>query len=112
MGLPRCSHRLVGLSDLLHRGDESDGGHADAAPLLGDQDAEEAQASHLAEQVGRTTRLFPSHRSTGRDLLLCELAAQVDKHPFGFGEREVHEPILLFRPVQHRIGHSSYLCPS
>ena len=38
--------------------------------------------------------------STRRDLLLRELAAQVDQIAFRLGEREVHAPILLDRPVQ------------
>ena len=62
--LPRGRDRLVGQADLLHRGDEADGGHADAAPLLGDQHAEQAQRAHLAEQVGRAPRLLPRRGST------------------------------------------------
>ena len=85
---------------LLHRGDEADGRHADAAPLLGDQHAEQAQRAHLAEQVGRAPRLLPRQRRTRRDLLLRELAAEVDQIAFRLGEREVHAPILLDRPVQ------------
>ena len=58
--LPRRGHRLVGQADLLHRGDEADGRHADAAPLLGDQHAEQAQRAHLAEQVGRAAAPPPT----------------------------------------------------
>ena len=64
--LPRGGHRLVGQADLLHRGDEADGRHADAAPLLGDQHAEQAQRAHLAEQVGRAPRLLPRQRGARR----------------------------------------------
>ena len=62
--LPRRRDRLVGQADLLHRRDEADGRHADAAPLLGDQHAEQAQRTHLAEQVGRAPRLLPRRRGT------------------------------------------------
>ena len=98
--LPRGGHRLVGQADLLHRGDEADGRHADAAPLLGDQHAEQAQRTHLAEQVGRAPRLVPRRGGTRGDLLLRELATQADQIAFRLGEREVHGPILLDRPVQ------------
>ena len=60
--LPRGRHRLVGEAELLHRGDEADGRHADAAPLLGDQHAEQAERAHLAEQVGGAPRLLPRER--------------------------------------------------
>ena len=88
--LPRRGHRLVRQPDLLHRRHEADGGHPDAAPLLGDQHAEQAQPAHLAEQVGRAPRLLPGERRTRRDLLLREVAAEPGEVAFGFGEREVH----------------------
>ena len=102
--LPRGGHRLVGQADLLHRGDEADRRHADAAPLLGDQHAEQAQRAHLAEQVGRAPRLLPRRRRARRDLLLRELAAQADQVAFRLGEREVHGRILLDRPVQRLLS--------
>ena len=92
MRLPCGGHRLVGQTELFHRRDEADGRHADAAPLLGDQHAEQAQRAHLAEQVGRAPRLVPRERSTRRDLLLRELATQADQVAFRLGEREVHAP--------------------
>ena len=90
VGLPGGGHRLVGQADLLHGGDEADRRHADPAPLLGDQHAEQAQRAHLPEQVGRAPRLLPRQRGARRDLLLGEVAAQPDQVAFGFGEREVH----------------------
>ena len=75
--LPRRGDRLVGQADLLHGGDEADGGHADAAPLLGDQHAEQAELAHLAEQVGGAARLLPGDRRPDGDLLLGEVAAQL-----------------------------------
>ena len=90
MRLPRCGHRLVGQADLLHRRDEADRRHADAAPLLGDQHAEQAELAHLAEQIGRAPRLGPRQRGTAGDLLLREVAAEVDEVLFRFAEREVH----------------------
>ena len=63
--LPRRGHRLVGQADLLHRGDETDGRHADPAPLLGDQHAEQAEPAHLTEQVGRAARLVPRRGEHG-----------------------------------------------
>ena len=89
---------------LLHRGDEADGRHADAAPLLGDQHAEQAQRTHLAEQVGRAPRLLPRERGTRGDLLLRELATEADQIAFRLGEREVHGRILLDRPVQRLLS--------
>ena len=74
--LPRRRHRLVGQADLLHRGDEADRRHADAAPLLGDQHAEQAELAHLPEQVGRAPRLLPRLGRAVGDLLLREVAAQ------------------------------------
>ena len=65
VGLPRRGDRLVGQPDLLHGGDEADGRHADAAPLLGDEHPEQAERSHLAEQVGRAARLLPGRRAPG-----------------------------------------------
>ena len=64
--LPRGGHRLVGEAELLHRGDEADGRHADAAPLLGDQHAEQAERAHLAEQVGRAHAPPPTRPAPGR----------------------------------------------
>ena len=92
VGLPRGGDRLVGEADLFHRGDEADGRHADAAPLLGDQHAEQAQRAHLAEQVGGAARLVPRERGARRDLLLRELATQADEIAFRLGEREIHGP--------------------
>ena len=88
--LPRGSHGLVGEADLLHRRDEADGGHADTAPLLGDQHAEQAQGAHLAQQVGRAARLLPRERGARRDLLLGEVATEPDQIAFRFGQREIH----------------------
>ena len=102
--LPRGGHRLVGQADLLHRGDEADGRHADAAPLLGDQHAEQAQRTHLAEQVGRAPRLLPRQGGAPGDLLLRELATEADQIAFRLGEREVHGRILLDRPVQRLLS--------
>jgi hypothetical protein len=102
--LPRRGGRLVGQSDLLHRGDETDRRHADAAPLLGDQHAEQAQLPHLPEQVGRAPRLLPRRRRAVGDLLLGELAAQVDEVALRLGEREVHPVIILDRPVQTSVA--------
>ena len=53
------------------------------------------ELAHLPEQVGRAPRLLPGQRRPGRDLLLGEVAAEVDQVAFGFAEREVHRPILL-----------------
>jgi len=63
--LPRRGHRLVRQADLLHRGDETDRGHADPTPALGDQHAEQAQPAHLSEQVGRASFLLPPAGARG-----------------------------------------------
>ena len=92
MGLPGRGHRLVGQADLLHGGDEADRRHPDAAPLLGDEHAEQAELAHLAQQVGGADA--PSSHAWGarvRDLLLGEVAAEVDQVALGFGQREVHD---------------------
>ena len=78
------------LADLLERGDEADRRHADAAPLLGNQHAEQAELAHLAQQVGGAAALLPRQRRPRRDLLLRELAAQPDQVAFGARQREVH----------------------
>ena len=91
MRLPRRGHGLVGQADLLHGGDEADGRHADPAPLLGDEHAEQAELAHLAEQVGRAPRLVPGQRRPGGDLLLGEVATEADQIAFGFVERKVHD---------------------
>jgi hypothetical protein len=89
-------HRLVGQADLLHRGDEADSRHADPSPLRRDQHAEQAQRTHLAEQVGRTPGLLPRDRGTRGDLLLRELATEAHQIAFRLGEREI--------PRSDRIG--------
>ena len=98
--LPRRGHRLVRQSDLLHRRHETDRRHADPAPLLGDQHAEQAECAHLTEQIGRTPRLLPRQRGAAGDLLLREVAAEVDEVPFRLGEREVHGGPS--RPIRRR----------
>ncbi|MEZ5143481.1 MAG: hypothetical protein R2726_13320 [Acidimicrobiales bacterium] len=90
VGLPGGRHRLVGRADLLHGRHEADGGHADAAPLLGDQHPEQAQLAHLAQQVGRTARRLPRRRGAGRDLPAGEVPAELDQVLLGFGQREIH----------------------
>ena len=90
VGLPRRRHRLVGQADLLHGGDEADRGHADPAPLLGDEHAEQAELAHLAEQIGRAPGLLPGQRGPRGDLLLGEVAAEVDEILLRLVEREVH----------------------
>ena len=84
--LPGGGDRLVGQPDLLHRGDETDRRHADAAPLLGDEHAEQAQCTHLPEEVGRAPRLVPCRRRSARDLLLRELAAEAHEIAFRLAE--------------------------
>ena len=84
------------------RGDEPDGRHPDAAPLLGDEHAEQAELAHLAQEIGRAVLPLPGRRRADRDLLRGELPTQVDQVPLGFGEREVHAPRLLDRSVQPR----------
>jgi hypothetical protein len=64
MGLPRRRHRLVRQPDLLHRRHEADRRHTDPAPLLGDQDPEKTQLTHLPEEIGRTSGLLPRQRGT------------------------------------------------
>ena len=96
VGLPRGGDGLVGQADLLHGGDEADRGHPDPAPLLGDEHAEQPELAHLAEQVGGAPRLLPRHGGAGRDLLLGEVAAEVGQVLFGFGEGEVHRPVILW----------------
>ena len=99
--LPRRRHRLVGEADLLHRGDEPDRRHADAAPLLGDQHPEQAQRAHLAEQVGRAPRLLPRRAGRApRSPSARTRGTAPTRSRSGLGEREVHAPILLDRPVQ------------
>jgi hypothetical protein len=74
--------------------------HADAAPALRDQHAEQSELAHLAQQVGRATRVVPRRGRAGGDLLVRELATQADEIVLGLGQREVHRRILLDRPVQ------------
>jgi len=88
--LPGGGHGLVRQPDLLHGGDETDGRHADAAPLFGDEHAEQAELAHLTEEVGRTARLVPGQRRPGRDLLLRKVATEPDQVPFRFAEGKVH----------------------
>ncbi len=88
--LPRGGQRLVRQPDLLHGRDETDRRHADPAPLLGNEDAEETELAHLAEQIGRTALLFPRPRRAGCDLPLCEVTAESGEVALGLGEREVH----------------------
>ena len=83
-------HRLVGQPDLLHRGHESNGRYADAAPFFGHEHPEEPELAHLREQVGRTASLLPRSRGANRDLPLSEITAQLDQRVFGFIEGEVH----------------------
>ena len=64
VGLPGRGHRLVGQPDLLHGGHEADGGHADPAPLLGHQQAEETEGSHLAQEISGAPPLVPGCRRT------------------------------------------------
>ena len=74
--LPRGRYRLVGEAELLHRGDEADGGHPDAAPLLRDQHAEQAQLAHLAEQVGRALRGLPTRPARAAAISFCAKSRQ------------------------------------
>ena len=80
--LPRRGHGLVGQPDLLHGGDEADRGHADPAPLLGDEHPEQAQSAHLTEQIGGTAPLVPRQGGAWRDLLQGEVAAEADEVTF------------------------------
>ena len=117
VGLPRRGHRLVGQADLLHGGDEADGRHADPAPLLGNEHAEQAELAHLAEQIGRAPGLLPGQRRPRGDLLLGEVAAEADQVLFRFAEREVHAAFRSLlglevgheggRPVRRSAGRSS-----
>ena len=102
MRLPCGGHRLVGQADLLHGRDEADRRHADPAPLLGDEDAEQAELAHLAEEIGRAARLLPGPRRPGRDLPLREVAAECGEVPLRLAEREVHRPTS--GPVRLRRG--------
>ena len=93
VGLPGGGHRLVGQPDLLHGGHEADRRHADAAPLLGDEHAEQAEL-RPSRAAGRSgTGLLPGQRGPGGDLLAGEVAAEVDEVTFGFAEREVHRTV-------------------
>ena len=90
VGLPRGGDRLVGQAELLHGGDEAHRRHADAAPLLGDEHAEQAELAHLAQQVGGADGVLPRLGRPGGDLLLGEVAAQADQVALGFRQGEVH----------------------
>ena len=89
--LPGRGHGLVGQADLLHGRDEADRGHADPTPFLGDQHAEQTELAHLTEQVGRTVAVLPGLRGPTGDLLLGEVATELDQVPFRLVEREVHD---------------------
>ena len=86
MGLPGGGDGLIGPADLLHGGDEADGRHADPAPLLGDEHAEEAERTHFAQQVGRAPGLLPGQWRPRGDFALGEVAAEADEVAFGFVE--------------------------
>ena len=86
VGLPGGGDGLVGLADLLHGGDEADGRHADAAPLLGDEHAEQAECAHFAQEVGRAAGLLPGQWRPRGDFALGEVAAEADEVAFGFVE--------------------------
>ncbi len=86
MGLPGGGDGLIGPADLLHGGDEADGRHADAAPLLGDQHAEEAECAHFAQEVGRAPGLLPGQRRPWGDFALGEVVAEADEVALGFVE--------------------------
>jgi len=77
VGLPGRGHGLVRQPDLLHGGDEADGRHADPAPLLGNEHAEQAELPHLTEEVRRAARLVPGQRGPGRDLLFAIVLLQL-----------------------------------
>ena len=90
VGLPGRGHRLVGQTDLLHGGDEADGGHADPAPLLGHQHPEEAEGPHFAQQVRRAARLLPGRGRPAGDLVLGEVPAERHQLALGFAQGEIH----------------------
>jgi len=92
--LPGRRHGLVGQPDLLHGGHETDRRHPDAAPLLGHQHAEQAERAHLAQEVGGTAGLVPGGGGAPGDLVLREVAAQIDQLAFRLVQREVHGPSL------------------
>ena len=98
--LPRGGHRLVGEADLLHGGDEADRGHADAAPLLGDEHAEQAELAHLAEQVGRAARLLPRRGARGAISFWAKSRHRSTRSCSASVSEKSIEPILLDRPVQ------------
>ena len=83
-------HRLVGQPDLLHGRDEPDRRHPDPAPFLWDQHAEQAECSHLPQQVGRAACLLPRLWRPRGDLVPREIAAQPDQRTLGLAQGEVH----------------------
>ena len=107
MCLPRGSDRLVGASDLLHRGDEAHRRHLDAAPLLRHEHPEQPECAHRAEQLRRTALLLPRSRRDRLDLAFGEGRAEVREGSLVVGEVEDHRGICrsgsagLFRQAQH-----------
>ena len=99
--LERGGDRLVGVAELLERGDEADGRHPDPAPLLGHEHPEQPELAHLPQQVGRALRPLPRRRRPDGDLLGRELLAELGQVALGFGEREVHAPNSI-RPIGTR----------
>src|SRR5581483_9493537 len=85
--------------DLLHRGHDPDRRHADPAPLLRDEHAEEAERAHLAQQVRGTPPFVPRLRCAARNLLLREVATQAGEVALRLGERQVHYRSRCFMNV-------------
>ena len=115
VGLPGRRDRLVGVAELLHRGHEGDGRHAGTAPLLGHEQAEQAEVAHPAEHLGGAALLLPVPRRVRPDLLGREVARELLQRGFVLGEREVHSVLrsglidVRFSTVHRRLRNASQI---
>ena len=104
MGLPGRRHGLIRQANLLHCGNEAHRRHADPAPFLGYQHAQQSKFAHLPKEIRRTFGAFPGRRSPVSYLVAGEPPAQVDQVTFSFGQREVHRPRLGDRSVHIQLS--------
>jgi len=92
--LERRGERLIRVAELFHGSNEAHRRHADPAPLLGNQHAQQAEATQLAQQFGVAATLLPSDRRAHCDLTLSKVPTQRHQVAFALVQIEVHRRIL------------------